>query len=141
MTVENTAEEPRRSRFYDVQRVLEHFEKTGVKPSLGLLSRVTRPIWSIFDGVQGIIIILAGGGLFIFSMSLVTVGLLYGPLLFLAGSGGLLLVLSFIIERKVGRSLQFGEYSVLRRGFAQALAFAAFLGLIFLMLFVSQTIT
>lgn len=74
-------------------------------------------------------------------MLLVVIGAMYGLVAFLAGTGGLLLALSFIVERKVGRSLQFGEYSLLRRGVAQALAFAAFLGLIFLMLFVSQAIT
>lgn len=67
----------------------------------------------------------------------VIVGALYGPLAFLAVFGGSLAALSFYVDRKVGKSLQFGDYSVLRRGLAQLVGFALVLGAIYLLILVT----
>lgn len=141
MTEAPPAKGQRKHRFYDVQIILQHFEKGRVKTPSPILSRGFRMVLNRLDSVQGFVIVASWPVLLGGAMLLVVIGAMYGLLAFLAGTGGLLLALSFIVERKVGRSLQFGEYSLLRRGVAQALAFAAFLGLIFFMLFVSQAIT
>lgn len=141
LTGDDVAEDRPRRRFYDVDPVIQHFEKSRLRERQGFLSSVPRRILNGFDSVQGLFIVLSLGGMISLAFVLVTIGALYGVLPFLATTGGLLLLLSFIVERKVGRSLQFGEYNLYRRMLAQGIAFALFAGLIFFLLFISRSIT
>lgn len=79
-------------------------------------------------------------GVMLGSFFLVALGIAYGVVPFLVTMAALLLGLSFIIERRVGRSLQFGEYKVLKRALAQGLAFAIFVGIVFLLLWANGKI-
>lgn len=64
----------------------------------------------------------------------VILGAMYGPLAFLLLFGSIIGGLAFYVERKVGRSLQFGEYKLWTRTLAQVAAFGLALGLILLLL-------
>jgi len=68
----------------------------------------------------------------------VIVGVMYGPLVFLGLLGSLIGGLALIAEKKVGRSLQFGDYSFWKRSLAQAAAFGLALGVIFFLVFLSK---
>jgi hypothetical protein len=68
----------------------------------------------------------------------VVVGAIYGPLAFLLLFGSIVGGLAFIVERKVGRSLQFGEYKFWKRAIAQSAAFVLAVGLILFMLLLSR---
>ncbi len=115
-------------RFYDVEE-FRRVRLATLKPAgrtEKLLRRVTGPI----DSVQGVLIVMMALPIAFGTVAAVAVGVSYGPLGFLGIAGLLIGGVAFYAERKVGRSMQFGEYRMFRRIIAQVLAFLVLGGII-----------
>ena len=98
---------------------------------------VGRVTWSL-GSVQGLFIAFMAFPLIVGTFLAVVVGAIYGPLAFLLLFGSIVGGLAFLVERKVGRSLQFGEYKFWKRALAQSAAFVLAVGLILFMLLLSR---
>lgn len=131
----------KQKKFYDIDAYSSLIEEQRNKPPPGMFSRIRARIWGVVD--------ISGSALFTMFMfplaslgalGAVLVGVLYGPIAFWGVIGGAMLGLSFYVERKVGRSLTFGSYSVLRRSLAQLAAFAIVMGIVFGLLLVSRVL-
>jgi len=130
------AEEPDNSqhKFYDVDRVKALLKKQSLQPRPRLVKRVARQLSRSFDSVSGLFVAF-GGITVIYGVGVaVIIGALYGALAFWAVFGGSLALLSLYVDRKVGKSIQFGDYSVVRRGLATTLGFVLIVGGLFLVL-------
>ncbi len=97
--------------------------------------------WAL-DSVQGFLVATLGGVIVFGVIFAVVLGVFlassYGPLAFVGVFGSLIGALAFVLDRKVGRSLQFGDYSMWKRMMAQGLAFVMVLGVLFLLVFAAQ---
>ena len=129
-------EEPK--RFYDVERFRRIYLETANK-SKGLRRIIGRASWHV-SSMQGFIIGMMGFPLTIGMLAAVVAGVYYGPFAFLGLFGVLVGGLAFYAEKKVGRSLVFGDYNVWKRFLAQTLAFLLAVGLVFFLLLVSRLI-
>ncbi len=70
------------------------------------------------------------------SMPLIVIaGYLYGPLVFLSIMGAILGLISFYVERTVGKSIQFGEYRFWRKVLAQVIAFVVLASVLYFFLY------
>ncbi len=115
-------------RFYDVEE-FRRVRLATLKPAgrtEKLLRRVTGPL----DSVQGILIVMMALPIAFGTVAAVAVGVSYGPLGFFGIFGLLIGGVAFYAERKVGRSMQFGEYRMFRRIIAQVLAFLVLGGIV-----------
>jgi len=123
-----------RDKFYDVDRVKALLKKQSLQPPPRMVTRVARRLSRAFDSVSGIFTAF-GGITVIYGMAVaVIIGALYGALAFWAVFGGSLALLSLYVDRKVGKSIQFGDCSVVRRGLATTIGFALIIGSLFLVL-------
>ena len=116
-------------RFYDVDEFRRVYF-AALKPAGRLekaLGRVTGPL----DSFQGLIIVMMALPIVFGTVAAVAVGVSYGPLGFLTIFGLLIGGLAFYAEKRVGESMQFGEYKMFRRMLAQVLAFLVLGGIIF----------
>lgn len=123
-------------RFYDVEE-FRRVRFATLRPVGGLekfLRRITGPL----DSVQGILIVIMALPIAFGTVAAVAVGVSYGPLGFLGVASLLIGGLAFYAERRVGRSMQFGEYRMFRRMIAQFLAFLVLGGIIFGLVLLSR---
>src|SRR6059036_2835052 len=102
-------EDEKEDRFYSVEKFKQVFEAQSKATPQTLGQRILSRTIRAFDGVSGLLVALIGlpimaGGLFA-----VFIGLVYGPLAFLATVVSTLGLLAVYLNRKVGRSIQFGE--------------------------------
>ena len=67
---------------------------------------------------------------------MVVVGFYFGPLVFLGLFAGTIGGIAFLADKKVGSSLQFGDYGLLRKVFAQVLALGLSMGLLLFIIFI-----
>lgn len=120
--------EKERPKFYDV----ESFHRIHLETSRthGRVWRIFGRITAYLDSVQGLFWALLGFPIVFGTVLAVTVGSYYGPIGFVAIMGSIIGGLGIFVEKKVGRSLQFGEYNVLKRMLLQAVAFLFALGLL-----------
>jgi hypothetical protein len=88
--------------------------------------------------MQGFFIALIGLPIMFGALGAVLVGAYYGPWAFIGTMGALIGGLAFFVERKVGRSLQFGDSSVVLRSLGTAIAFLVALGIIYFLIFLSR---
>jgi hypothetical protein len=132
MTSENEKKKP---AFYDV----DHYRKRVLQPSKprGRLSRAFGRVTRRLDNFQGFFIPLLFIGISLGSVVAVVTTLQYGPWAFLLFFGCLIGGLGLFAEKKLGASIQVGDYNVLKRGIAQFLAFLVFFGILFLLLFLA----
>lgn len=111
----------RKPRYYDVERFRRVYLET-LRKRKGIwkfLGRITHAL----DSVQGFFIALLVPVVIFGTVIGVAVGSFFGPLVFVAIFGGIIGGLALFAEKRVGRSMQFGDYSFLRRTLAQLLAF------------------
>jgi len=128
--------ERKQHRFYDVEE-FRRAHLAALKPAgrlEKLLGRVTDPL----DSFQGIIIVMMALPIVFGAVAAVTIGISYGPLGFLGIFGLLIGRIAFFAERRVGQSMQFGEYKLFRRMLAQMLAFLILGGIIFGLILLSR---
>lgn len=119
-----------KDKFYDVERFRLLLETQGLRPRGGPLRLFLRRMLFLLDSVSGLFSAFLGLPIFLMSIFVVFVGVLYGPWMFLATAGGTFGLFAFYVNRKVGKSLQFGDYSLSRRTLAQIVGFALALGLL-----------
>ena len=128
--------EDRRARFYDVDRFRRIYLETMRKQ--GRVGRmVGRVTWSL-DSMQGLWISLMILPIVFGTLGAVIIGATYGPFGFLLVFGSIIGGLAFFVDRRVGSSLQFGEYKFWRRTIAQTLAFGLGVGLILFILLLGR---
>ena|GEM_PF-3333074 len=129
MTEEN---EKKQSHSYDVEWMRRVFANT--KHKRGRLSRTTGRVTGAAGSFQGVFILFLPPLIIFGTIFTVVYTLNFGPLVFLGSMALLIGGLTFLLDRKVGRSLQFGESHFLRGIGAQVLGCAIALGLILLLL-------
>ena len=127
-------ENPQKSRFYDVDTVKRLIEIQKLQPPPNTVLRLVRRARQSLDSISGLFVAL-GGISIVYGVALaVVVGSLYGPVVFLGLVGGMFAAITMFVDRKVGKSIQFGDYSTVRRGLATALGFALVIGTIYLLI-------
>ncbi len=124
------------SKYFNVERFRRVYARTSMPR--GRLGRFIGRITGFFDSVQGFFIVLLALPVMFGSVLAVVVGSYFGPLAFIGILGSIIGGLAFYAERKVGRSMQFGEYNFFRRTVATAMAFLVALGIIFLLIHLSK---
>jgi hypothetical protein len=129
-------EETRQTRYFDVDRFRRIHLETS-KPR-GRAGRILNRVSNVFDSMQGFFIALMGLPIMFGTLGAVIIGSYYGPLAFLGIMGSIIGGFAFFVDRKVGQSLQFAEYNVLRRALATGIAFFVALGIIYLLLVLSR---
>ncbi len=131
---EKTEHEPR--RFYDVERFRRvYLETLGKRRGVWkVLGRITHA----FDSVQGFLVVLLAPVIVFGTLAGVILGSLFGPLVFIAIFGGIIGGLALFAEKRVGQSMQFGDYNLWKRMMAQTLAFVLVMGLIFFLVFLAR---
>ena len=88
--------------------------------------------------MQGFFIALMSLPIMFGAFGAVIIGSYYGPWAFLGIMGSIIGGLALFVERKVGKSLQFGDYPLLTRTIATPIAFLVALGIIYLLLTLSK---
>jgi hypothetical protein len=123
--------EKKSSKLYDVDAFRKIYLETLRRR--GLVGRFFGRITGFLDGMQGLFVAMLmlplGFGTFV----AVVIGVSYGPLGFLAVFGSIIGGLAFFVEKKAGRSLQFGDYSILRGAFATTVAFLGIIAVFYLL--------
>jgi hypothetical protein len=131
-----TKDEKAKMHAYDVERFRAVYAETLHRR--GFLGRlVGRVEWGLNS---------VGGMLAIFLAPLIVFGTVFGvvyslnisPFAFFAFFGALICGLVVFVERKVGSSLQFVDYNLLRRTLAQILGFSLATGFILFFLFIGS---
>lgn len=116
-----TEESKERRSYYDVDKFRRVYEDT-LKARKGLwkfLGRFTRFV----DSIQGIFVALASLVIVYGTLGGVILGAQYGLVVFLVVFGSAIGGLALLVEKKVGRSIQFGDFSFWKRTLGQLLAF------------------
>ena len=129
-------EDTQRSHYFDVDKFRRIHLETS-KPR-GRTGRILNRVSNMFDSMQGFFIALMGLPIMFGTLGAVIIGSYYGPWAFLGIMGSIIGGVAFFVDRKVGRSLQFGEYNFLRRTLATPIAFLVALGIIYLLLTLSK---
>ncbi len=127
-------EEKDKPRFYNVDRYQELRDLQNSRPRPGQFTRLLRRTRLVVGSFGGLLIALSAIPVMFMGLIAVYAGYLFGPLGFAGVFVGTLGLLSLYVDRKVGKSLEFGDYSVFRRGLAQLLGFGIALGLIFFLI-------
>ena len=128
--------EPEGHNYFDVEKFHRVRAETSKRP--GRVARIFNRITNVFDSMQGFFIALMGLPIMFGVFGAVIIGSYYGPWAFLGIMGSIIGGLALIVERKVGKSLQFAEYSFLHRTLAMPIAFLVALGIIYLLLTLSR---
>jgi len=122
--------------YFDVEKFHKVRAETSRRP--GRVARIFNRITNVFDSMQGFFIALMGLPIMFGAFGAVIIGSYYGPWAFLGIMGSIIGGLALFVERKVGKSLQFAEYSFLHRTLAMPIAFLVALGIIYLLLTFSR---
>jgi len=132
------SEDPARKEhsYFDVEKFHRIRAETSKRP--GRVRRIFNRVSNEFDSMQGFFIALMGLPIMFGTLGAVIIGSYYGPWAFLGIMGSIIGGLALFVERKVGKSLQFAEYSLLRRTIAMPIAFLVALGIIYLLITLSR---
>jgi hypothetical protein len=124
--------EPEKRHYFDVEKFHKVQEATSKRA--GRIGRAYNRVSNVFDSMQGFFIAMMGLPIMFGALGAVIVGAYYGPLAFLLIMGSIIGGLALFVERKVGKSLQFGDYPLLSRTLATPIAFLVALGFLYLLL-------
>ena len=133
MTVDEQEKGP---KYFNLERFLHIYRRTS-KPASGF-SRAVARVTGVIDSLQGFLVVLMFLPIMFGTLLAVILGAYYGPWAFLGIFGSIIGGLAFFAERKIGRSMQFGEYGFFTRTLGTALAFLVALGIIFFMIYASK---
>jgi len=122
--------------YYDVERY-RHLSSIPPKPQ-SKITRLVGRVTGLLDSVQGLFIPFLFLGVVFGSFLAVIVSAAYGPWAFLLLMGSIIGGLGLYSERKLGDSIQVGEYHLLKGILGTALGFLVFLGILVLLLFVAR---
>ena len=134
----NESIQEEKDKRYNVDRFREFLaSQDRLAPAQGIW-RLTRKIKRATDSITGVFSALLGipvmfGGLFA-----VIIGALYGPIAFLSATGGALGLIALYVNRKVGRSLQFGDFPLGKKILAQVIGSALVIAFILLFYVMGQ---
>ncbi len=134
MTEDNQGKE--KPKYFDVETYRKIHADTS--KSRGRVGRFANRFFGFFDSMQGLFVAMMGLPIMFGMFGAVMLGAYYGPWAFLGIMGSIIGGLAFFVERRVGGSLQFAEYSVLRRTVATGIAFLVALGIIYFLLYMSH---
>ena len=123
-------------RYFDVEKFHKIRAETSKRP--GRVRRIFNRGSNVIDSMQGFFIVLMALPIMFGAFGAVVIGSYYGPLAFLGIMGSIIGGLALFVERKVGKSLQFGEYPFLKRTLAMPIAFLLALGFIYMLLSLSR---
>jgi hypothetical protein len=128
--------EKKKHHYFDVDRFRHVFAQTS-RP-MGRWGKMFRKLTLIIDTMQGLFITIIVAGLGLSFIAVVVAGAFFGAwaslIVVIAMFGGL----GYFAEKKVGKSLQFGDYSMLRKTIASTIAFGLVMGLLFLIIYLSR---
>jgi hypothetical protein len=130
---EETEDKPK--HFFNVDRVKSVFESQSNHPPKRLTQRITGRARNILDSLSGLLTAFLGMLVLFGTFSSVIVGIIYGPLAFLVVIGSSFGLLALYLNRKVGKSLQFGDYSISKGLAAQIIGLSIGLGFFVSILF------
>ena len=133
LTKEPVDEKP---KYFDVETYRKIHSETS--KSRGRVGRFANRFFGVFDSMQGLFVAMMGLPIMFGMFGAVMLGAYYGPWAFLGIMGSIIGSLAFFVERRVGRSLQFADYNVLRRTLATGIAFLVALGIIFFLLYLGH---
>jgi hypothetical protein len=122
----------KKSKFYDVDAFYKVYRENQRRRGRAgrIVGRFTRSLDSIHALLVSLLMFLIPLG----TLLAVVYGATLGPVGFIAIFGCIFGGLTLFVERKVGRSLQFGDYNLFRRVLGTVAAFGILLGLLFLFL-------
>jgi hypothetical protein len=123
-------------RYFDVEKFHKIRAETSKRP--GRVRRIFNRGSNVIDSMQGFFIVLMALPIMFGAFGAVIIGSYYGPLAFLGIMGSIIGGLALFVERKAGKSLQFGEYPFLKRTLAMPIAFLLALGFIYMLLSLSR---
>jgi class 3 adenylate cyclase len=123
--------ESEKSRFYDVanyKRIVDS-QEAGTRPNGPelLLMRLA----SAIDSMGGLVSTFFGIAVVFGAPIVIVLGALYGPITFLVSFVGVIGVLGFYVERKLGGSIQVVDSSIGKKFLAQIVGCAIVLGLFY----------
>ncbi len=123
---------------YNVDRFREFLaSQNRLAPAQGIW-RLTRKLKRALDSITGVFSALLGIPIMFGGLFAVIIGALYGPLAFLSATGGELGLISLYVNRKVGRSLQFGDFPLGKKILAQVIGSALVIAFILLFFILGQ---
>lgn len=122
--------------YYDVERY-RRLASVPPKPQRKITQMVAR-ITGRLDLVQGLFIPFLFLGVVFGSFLAVVLSVSYGPWAFLLLMGSIIGGLGLYSERKLGDSIQVGEYHLLRGILGTALGFLVFLGILLVLLLLTR---
>jgi hypothetical protein len=122
----------KKSRFYDFDAYCEVYKKSQRRR--GRVGRIIGRFTGFLDGMQGLFVGLLMLPLALGTLLAVVFGASLGPIGFIVILGSIIGGVGLFAEKKVGRSLQFGDYSLVKRAVATAVAFGILMGALFLLL-------
>lgn len=123
-------------KYYDVEKFRKVYLET--LKARGRLGRSLNRFFSVIDSMQGFFIALIGLPIMFGSLAAVVVGASYGPWAVIGIMGTIIGGLALVVDKKVGQSLQFGDYNFGLRSLATGIAFLALIGTIYLLIFWSR---
>lgn len=129
-------QQEQKPKYYDVEKFRKVYSQT-VK-ARGRMGRYLNRFFNVIDSMQGFFIALIGLPIMFGSLGAVIIGAYYGPWAFLGIMGTIIGGLALVVEKKVGKSLQFGDYNFGLRSLATGIAFFVLLGTIYLLIFWSR---
>lgn len=129
---QDSCDEANRLR-YDVdlfrKTLLENVKKRG------RLSRFFGRIAFSLDSVQGLLVGLLSTLIIFGTIGMVAAGFYLGPLGFVGILVAIIGGLSFVVDRRAGKSLQFEDYGLVRKLVAETIALGLGMGILFFLIF------
>jgi len=122
------------NRFYNVEKVKEVFASQSGGPPPSALQLLKNRVWRLLDSLSGLLTALIMISIIFGGFLAVIVGILFGPIVFLATTGSTIGLLAFYLNRKLGKSAQFGDSSLSQALIAQLVAMGLAIGLLLLLL-------
>jgi len=132
-----TKDQPdQKPKYFDVESFRKIYSETS--KARGRLGRSLNRFFNVIDSMQGFFIALIGLPIMFGSLGVVIIGAYYGPFAFIGVMGAIIGGLAFVVEKKAGQSIQFGEYNFALRTLATGIAFLILLGTIYFLIFWSR---
>ena len=125
-------------RYYDAEKIKEQFSKVFPRPRFfrRALGTAKRPL----NDMSGFFISLALVPIVFAFPLLIIAGLVYGYWVFLLGASLVIVGTGYMVNRSVGKSIQFENTRFVRRLLAVAIAFALTLGLLGVIIFLARLV-
>src|SRR5215831_16376018 len=92
------------NRFYNVERVKEVFASQSGGPPPSTLQLLKNKVWRMLDSLSGLLTTLIMISIVFGGFLAVIIGLLFGPIVFLATTGSTIGLLAFYLHRRLGKS-------------------------------------